>query len=800
LKSHLIPEFFRAFAKNMNYDYDNKFLYDDTIGQAKSRPIGTIYEDSSFAKLIQNTLFVTINIFYQSSPTETIGELGTIAGTVNGAHLEWFENVLAEGNKLDKVKHIFVQGHFPVMYPVRKTKSSGLYMEDHTSSDFWKAMQKHNVDIYFAGESHLNTVSQDSTSDLIQVVSRGNFFSNVLTVDVTDDTIDVTCHEEYGEEKTMQNFQYRTSGNLKIRKNGNMKTFHSSGELAFLDKSFPVMHFDFEVLSALKDRPVLGLGEMKGVRRSPTIETVTVRGIECDQALHNTGHFGQDYDAQVSNISLSQGIHNLAGKFDTHSRAAIWGIGPHALGNKVSYSIWFKTTSVDSMFLITYESYWTKHTFMNLMLNNGIPELSYSESQKLSVMSDRLNDGEWHHLAVSVPKKDCLLADIEFYVGGEQKSTSLMGADSTISFPSGGVLALGGLGYGELGAKLKRSRKGFQIGSPYVGEIDDVFVWARDLNISEVDRLARKPFDFAIRSKLSYEWEEALCIGLGMFLDSISLRPCNDEKSQRWTFDSMGYLHNKKMYEKCLVPESSNDKISLKDCEQSSQYDFRWKVNNERSIEYVGMGSTGKVLTVVNEGTGNDIELHPFQSSSLNQSWELVERHDPSYLTKFPSSMPSNSPTKIPTTAPSKSPTKLPSVSPSMLPTEQPSPTPTQQPSNMPSITQSMNPSSSCRDTKGKFVMKDGSTKSCSRAKVKPSLCDINKVFKKCPLTCGSCTPINECEDMEGRFEIGNDKKRSCRAAASNPSLCENPVVNENCCKTCPQVREDIVSNTTKPW
>ena len=414
---------------------------------------------------------------------------------------------------------------------------------------------------------------------------------------------------------------------------------------------------------------------------------------------------------------------------------------------------------------------------MNLMLNNGIPELNYSETQKISVSINRLNDDIWHHIAVSVPKKDCLLSKIEFYVDGQRRETSLTGSDSNISLPNGGLLALGGLGYGGLGSKEKSSRKGFQIGEPFVGEMDEVSVWARDLKMSEISQLAQRPFDFAIRSKLSYEWKEALCIGLGMFLDSIYLRPCNDEQSQRWVFDSLGYLHNKNMYEKCIVPDASGNKISLEACSLSRQYDFRWKLKSQKFFEYIGGDSSGKVLTIVNEGRGNDIELHPLDGSSSNQLWEIVERDDPSYLTQNPSSMPSVSPTKKPTSTPSYVPTEIPSLSPSMVPSRLPSPSPSDEPSTQ--------PSNSCRDTKGKFVLNNGSTKSCRKAKMKLSLCSIKKVFKKCPLTCGSCTPDYLCRDIEGRFEIGDGKRRNCRAASENPSLCENEIVKGNCCKTC---------------
>ena len=92
---------------------------------------------------------------------------------MTGAHLDWLDKVLQAGNEESAVKHIFVQGHFPVLYPVRKNKSSGQIMSYNENSEFWKMLRKHNVDIYFCGEVHLNTVTKDDVSDVIQIASRG---------------------------------------------------------------------------------------------------------------------------------------------------------------------------------------------------------------------------------------------------------------------------------------------------------------------------------------------------------------------------------------------------------------------------------------------------------------------------------------------------------------------------------------------------------------------------------------------------------------------------------------------------
>jgi len=85
---------------------------------------------------------------------------------VEGDHLKWFENVLIEARKNKSIKHIIVQAHLPIIQPVRKVSCSGQFMDNGEESMFWKIMVKYNVDIYFAGEVHTNTVTKDTSSNL----------------------------------------------------------------------------------------------------------------------------------------------------------------------------------------------------------------------------------------------------------------------------------------------------------------------------------------------------------------------------------------------------------------------------------------------------------------------------------------------------------------------------------------------------------------------------------------------------------------------------------------------------------
>ena len=94
-----------------------------------------------------------MDVLHQQSPSDRLGEDGSITGQVTGDHLEWFDSILQAGQNRTQVKHMIVQGHFPALFPVRKIKSSGIYMKkDGTNSKFWEIMRRRGVDIYFAGE------------------------------------------------------------------------------------------------------------------------------------------------------------------------------------------------------------------------------------------------------------------------------------------------------------------------------------------------------------------------------------------------------------------------------------------------------------------------------------------------------------------------------------------------------------------------------------------------------------------------------------------------------------------------
>lgn len=470
--------FRKAFSAAFNKDSKGNFIFDKPIGTVPSRPIGTKYQETSFAVKHKNVLFVTVDVFRQDDPKKAIGGEGSVTGSVTGKHLEWLDAVFSEARKDNSIKHIFVQSHLPVIYPVRKVNSSGMLMDNDVESDFWKTLRKYKVDIYFAGEVHANTVTKDPESDLVQIVSRGNFFSNFLTVDVGNDELKVTCHNLSGTKSG--NAKYAEIGHLSIRKLREGTSIKGDGNLALLDRKKPVVHFDFEKRFPLESRPVTGQSKRGIFKKIAVIENT-----ECTESFANKGVFGQDYDAHFANIALVEGMEGKAGQFGPASRMAVFGMGPHYPGRQVSYSLWVKTASAKPMVLINSGSIWhDTANFMNLNLRGGRPEIMISKGQRL-VADCVVNDGKWHHLAVSVDKNNAKLSEIPIYVDGNQVKTNLRGKDQILKSSQAVRISVGGFGYSKPSfRKLGVNR--------FKGSLDEVTIWARGLDQKDIKSLLER--------------------------------------------------------------------------------------------------------------------------------------------------------------------------------------------------------------------------------------------------------------------------------------------------------------------
>ncbi len=457
------PQFRETFAKAFNYSSGGtSFKYTKKIGTADSRPLGTKYEDTSYAYQYKNVLFITVDVFYQQDYQTTIGEEGTVTGTVVGPHLKWLESVLSEARKNTSIKHIFVQAHLPVIYPVRKVSSSGMLIDDGEDNDFWKLLRKYKVDIYFAGEVHANTVTKDPKSDLLQVVTRGNFFTNFQTVDISDDKIEMTLHRHFGEKTSDGN--YRIAGKLSVDKSAPVTAISATGELALLEPKSRLLHYTFDKDFAEPDRPINGLSEKKN--------SYVIDGKQCNRTLANSGSFGSQYDALHNNVEIVPGKNGNAGQFTEDSRMAVFAMGPLQGKHAIAYELSFKTESKDNQILINTATIWGNNPkgFLNLYLDDGIATVAISDTKMLTVKSEQLNDGQWHSIKISMPHDNSNLSQIMTEVDGRKMESSLSAGDAKINLKQSMRFTVGGRGYSGKAMKTISAKN-------FVGLIDDVSLW-----------------------------------------------------------------------------------------------------------------------------------------------------------------------------------------------------------------------------------------------------------------------------------------------------------------------------------
>jgi hypothetical protein len=115
--------------------------------------------------------------------------------TVVGAKLAWLERTLASARR-QHVRWVIVQGHVPVLTPVRARSSSELGLDGGRRSPLWKAMAQGGVDLYLCGEVHETSIPQ--ADGVTQVASGTPIFlgkASYLTADVDPDRIELEARE-----------------------------------------------------------------------------------------------------------------------------------------------------------------------------------------------------------------------------------------------------------------------------------------------------------------------------------------------------------------------------------------------------------------------------------------------------------------------------------------------------------------------------------------------------------------------------------------------------------------------------
>jgi hypothetical protein len=460
------PENARLWKYEPNAFTSNR-LFAEPIGDVPSRPLGTAYEETSFAWQYKNVLFVTVDVFRQDDADVRLGEEGTIIGDISGKHMAWFKSVLAEAATIPSIRHIVVQSHLPIIYPVRKYASSGMMVEHNDDSPFLQAMREGGVDLYLAGEVHSNTVTLDDKSELVQWVCRGNGLTNLSTVDVSDNKLVVqTWKNEGGAGDNI------LLGSLTIDKSSpERKRIDTSGLLTAINPKGLNLHYTF-------DEQVPAGSILTG------IAPPEVSGTKCGKAYENTGEFSAEYTAWTKATKTEPGLIGDAVRMvPGKSVLGLSSIGPLSHSHPRTVAMWVKTSSDKRQILFNTTSFWgASAQFFNLSLNDGQFEVSLRKGQVKLSGQTRLNDGHWHHVAAVVPHKGSKLDDVQLYVDGVlQTNVSTTGGSTRIDTKQSNWIGIGIL-LSKSSYKLDK-----EMGmSGFEGAIDDFALWTRALGSDDI--------------------------------------------------------------------------------------------------------------------------------------------------------------------------------------------------------------------------------------------------------------------------------------------------------------------------
>lgn len=135
----------------------------DGTARYAQRPVSTRFARSAYAVALHpEVLLVTLDEFDNSDTGMRL--------RVTGDQLVWLRAVLRKA-RTDGVQWVIVQGHLPILGPVRHRNSSNLMLRGGRQSALWKTLRHYGVDLYLAGEVHDTTMVQ--ADGITQITTGG---------------------------------------------------------------------------------------------------------------------------------------------------------------------------------------------------------------------------------------------------------------------------------------------------------------------------------------------------------------------------------------------------------------------------------------------------------------------------------------------------------------------------------------------------------------------------------------------------------------------------------------------------
>ncbi len=198
-KRHKLPLFKQMWARYLTRTPGGKPRYHD-------RPFRTSFANTAYAvHLSPDVLLVSIDEFHRRNRDVHL--------EVTGGQLAWLRKTLKKA-RAQHVPWVIVQGHNPVLWPVRTNSSSGGHVEGGRKSPLWRTMARYGVDVYLNGEVHATTMRR---ADGITQISTGGLLykgqATYMVGTVFDDRIEFDVRELPGKPaggKLWQTTGYRT--------------------------------------------------------------------------------------------------------------------------------------------------------------------------------------------------------------------------------------------------------------------------------------------------------------------------------------------------------------------------------------------------------------------------------------------------------------------------------------------------------------------------------------------------------------------------------------------------------------
>jgi hypothetical protein len=450
------------------------------INGADSRPYGTPYEYGSYAYQHQNLLVLSIDVIRQVDANTIINPITeTASADIDSAHLAWIASVLGAADQDPTIDHVIVQGHTPILGPVRMQSSSGMMLVDRDGSDLWQLLRLHShghggkVRFYFSGEVHAVTASKDPASEIVQLVhgnppwahsgllvERGNY----VVFTVHPDRIEAESHDIVLNNDGSSVFwepdnplstgpsslvTTNSVGQLVVNNSSAETTYTSSGDLALTDQVGLTHHYGFDAFAPSGNFSNLG-----------SIGDDYYEGIAHGGASITTGKFGSAIQLNGSSSFVSSGRGNI---LDGESR---------------SVSAWVNTVASSTSSVVSYGGNKSgANGRFNLLLVNGRPRLNIASGITCKpVQSTQANDGVWHHIAATLPNdhtNNC--ADVLYYVDGIEVGADFDNANEPLD-----TVAFNNI---RIGVNTNANNFFFN------GAIDDVAMWGSALPASRLRAL-----------------------------------------------------------------------------------------------------------------------------------------------------------------------------------------------------------------------------------------------------------------------------------------------------------------------